>query len=154
VTFVDAVLKRLRSCAVRVYVVIRTVVGILAKHRQREQDVPGRKPNVAERAGVMEDYILTSAKVVKGAAGGPGATEPKPGETTGTAGTQRMYDVKGLDNEKLKPLAGQRVQIEGTLADVTPSSKPPAGATPSTEDLPDIRGTVIRQVSGECPPKK
>src|SRR4029453_9626260 len=66
VTFVDAVLKRLRSCAVRVYVVIRTVVGILAKHRQREQDVPGRKPNVAERAGVMEDYILTSAKVVKG----------------------------------------------------------------------------------------
>src|SRR3954468_3051278 len=41
-----------------------TIEGCL----MREQDVPGRKPNVAERAGVMEDYILTNAKVVKGTA--------------------------------------------------------------------------------------
>lgn len=32
----------------------------------READVPGRKPNVAERAGIAEDYILTRTKIIKG----------------------------------------------------------------------------------------
>ena len=39
-----------------------TVEGCLV----REKDVPGRQPNTAERAGVMEDFILTNAKIVKG----------------------------------------------------------------------------------------
>lgn len=123
-----------------------TVEGCL----MREQDVPGRKPNVAERAGVMEDYILTNTKMVKGTAPAAATTaQPKPGEATGTSGSPaRMYDVKGIDGDQLKPLAGKRVQIDGTFADVTrsPSAAP-------TEDLVDIRGTAIRPVSGECPPK-
>ena len=32
----------------------------------READVPGRKPNVAERAGIAEDYILTSTRPIQG----------------------------------------------------------------------------------------
>jgi hypothetical protein len=48
----------------------------------------------------------------------------------------------------LKPLAGKRVQIDGTFADVTKS--PTAGAT---EDLIDLRGTAIRAASGQCPAK-
>ena len=28
-----------------------------------EKDVPGMKPNVAERAGISEDYILTGVKM-------------------------------------------------------------------------------------------
>jgi hypothetical protein len=39
-----------------------TVEGCLV----REKDVPGRQPNAAERAGVMEDYLLTNAKFLKG----------------------------------------------------------------------------------------
>jgi hypothetical protein len=123
-----------------------TVEGCLV----REQDVPGRKPNVAERAGVMEDYVLTNTKIVKGSAPAGSAAEPKPGETaTGTSGRSPMYDVKGLDDGKLKTLVGQRVQIEGSFADL---SRDPS-ATPG-EDLADIRGTTIRQVPGECPPKQ
>jgi hypothetical protein len=40
----------------------------------READVPGRKLNIAERAGIGEDYILTNANVVKSSApgGAPG----------------------------------------------------------------------------------
>ena len=38
-----------------------TVEGCL----MREADVPGRRPNVAERAGIGEDYILTSTKIIK-----------------------------------------------------------------------------------------
>jgi hypothetical protein len=122
-----------------------TVEGCL----MREQDVPGRKPNVVERAGVMEDYILTHTKMVKGTAPAANTAQPRPDEATGTSGSpSRMYDVKGIDGDRLKPLAGKRVEIDGTFADVTrsPSAAP-------TEDLVDIRGTAIRQVSGECPPK-
>jgi hypothetical protein len=122
-----------------------TVEGCLV----REEDVPGRKPNVAERAGVMEDYILTNAKVIKGAAP-KGTMTPKPGEPTGTSGKLApMYDVKGIADEQLKPLAGRRVQIEGRFADV---DKTPPGAG-QTEDLVDIRGTTIRAAKGECPAK-
>jgi hypothetical protein len=39
-----------------------TVEGCL----KREADVPGGKPNVSERAGIGEDFLLTSAKVIKG----------------------------------------------------------------------------------------
>jgi hypothetical protein len=121
-----------------------TVEGCL----MREQDVPGRKPNVAERAGVMEDYILAHAKVIKGTAP-KGSTEAKPGEPTGTSGQLApMFDVKGIDADQLKPFVGQRVQIDGSFADVTKS--PTAGPT---EDLVDIRGTTIRAAKGECPPK-
>jgi len=122
-----------------------TVEGCLV----REKDVPGRKPNVAERAGVLEDYILTNAKVVKGSAP-PAAAPARPGEPTGTAGTASapMFDVKGIDDKQLKEFAGKRVQIDGTFSDVNKS----ATAGP-TEDLVDIRGTAIRAASGECPPK-
>ncbi len=47
----------------------------------REDQVPGRKPNVAERAGVLEDYILADTAVAGSAK--PGAT---PG-ATGATGT-------------------------------------------------------------------
>jgi hypothetical protein len=121
-----------------------TVEGCLV----REQDVPGRKPSVVERAGVAEDYILTSAKMIKGSAPQASA-QAKPGRPVGTAGSQApMYDVKGIDNDRLKPLVGRRVQIDGTFADLT--KDPSAGPT---EDLADIHGTTIRQVAGECPAK-
>ena len=62
-----------------------TVEGCL----MREADVPGRRPNIAERAGVGEDYILTSTKMIKGPApGGDATAEARPGDThVGTAGT-------------------------------------------------------------------
>jgi len=114
-----------------------TIEGCLV----REQDVPGRKPNVAERVGVGEDYILMSTKIVKSA--------DKPTGTSGTAGPSRMYQVKGIDDERLKPLAGKRVQVEGNLKDLDEPATPKPGA----EDIADIQGASIRQVSGDCPAK-
>ena len=122
-----------------------TIEGCLV----REQDVPGRAPNVAERAGAMEDYILTNAKVVKGSAPQVATTERRPDAPTGTSGSAgaAMFDVKGLDATQLKPMVGKRVQIDGAFSDVDKSAS--AGA----KDLIDIRGTAIRQTSGECPAK-
>jgi hypothetical protein len=122
-----------------------TVEGCL----MREQDVPGRKPNVAERAGVLEDYILTNTKIVKGSAPQASTAQARPGEATGTSGALApMYDVKGIADEQLKTLVGKRVQIDGAFGDV--SRSPSAGPT---EDLVDIRGTAIRSAAGECPAK-
>jgi hypothetical protein len=58
-----------------------------------------------------------------------------------------MYKVEGIDDEKLKQHVGRRVQIEGTLENVDRT-----GAT-GAADLAEIRGTVIRQVAGDCPAK-
>jgi hypothetical protein len=132
-----------------------TVEGCLV----REQDVPGRAPNVAERAGIREDFILTNAKVVKGPAAPDvaktaqtPATRPdatRAGQTAGTAGNlQPMYDVKELDSDRLKALVGKRVQVEGTWADVERNQ-----SAPPTNDLADIKGVSIREVAGQCPAK-
>jgi hypothetical protein len=127
-----------------------------------EKDVPGREPNVAERAGVMEDYILASARVVKGtapqtadatrAAGQPATGQPgSDAARTSGGGAQSlapMYDVKNLDGDRLKPLVGKRVQIEGRLSDTNRNE-----AAGSTKDLVDIQGANIREVPGQCAPR-
>jgi hypothetical protein len=122
-----------------------TVEGCL----MNEAEVPGRKPNVAERAGLAEDYILTHIKSVKGTLPA-GAAEAKPGAPGYTRAT--MLEVTGIDDEQLKKLVGRRAQIEGTFQNVDRLKAPPEAKTP-TDDLAEIRGTKIRQVAGECPPK-
>ncbi len=123
-----------------------TVEGCLVT----EEQVPGRKPNIAAKAGVREDYILTNALMIKGTAPKAAAAEPKPGEPVGTAGALApMFDVKGIEGSQLKQFVGKRVQIDGTFADVEKSAT--AGAA---EDLVDIKGTAIREVSGKCPVMK
>jgi hypothetical protein len=122
-----------------------TVEGCLVK----EQDVPGRKPDVAEKAGVMQDFVLTDTKIVKGSAPAGSAADPKSATApTGTSGTSTMYDVKGIDGDKLKALAGKRVQIDGSFGDLSrsPAAKP-------GQDLANINGTTIRAVPGDCPAK-
>ena len=122
-----------------------TVEGCLA----READVPGRKANIAERAGVAEDYILTSTKMIKGTAPSAGAAQPSPGETpTGTAGMKSglLYEVEGISNDELKQNVGRRVQIDGTFDNVERAQRQTPGG-----DLVQLKGTVIRQVTGECP---
>jgi hypothetical protein len=130
-----------------------TVEGCL----MREADVPGRKPNVAERAGIAEDYILSSAKMIKGSAPPPRAASTKPGEaatgTSGTRGALAMYEVEGIDEAELKKHVGRRVQIEGTFENIDRAQAAPEGKTPA-DDLVQLRGTVIRQVASECPAGK
>jgi hypothetical protein len=141
-----------------------TVEGCLV----REQAVPGREPNVAERAGVMEDYILTSVKFVKGSphasatgtSGATGATGTAAGETAGTSGIKAdaKLEVRGIDDEQLKQFVGQRVQIEGKLdpKDFAERAREKASASgEKSGDLPELNGTVIRKSSSTdpCPSK-
>ena len=120
----------------------------------REDSIPGRIPNVAEKAGVLEDYILADATTRD--SNRPldrpiaEAGQPPAGATAGLA-TGRMYKVTKLDDERLKTLVGKRVEITGTIkpdADVRPGEKP-AGF----ENLPNIEGTSIHESAGgaSCP---
>jgi hypothetical protein len=127
---------------------VTTLTGCL----YREGSIPGRTENVAEKAGVLEDYILADAapgdsnrlpdRPVAGGAQPPG------GGTAGLA-TGRMYKVTKIDDERLKPLVGKRVDVTGTIK---PDNDVRPGQPANFENLPNMEGTSIREAPGTpCP---
>jgi hypothetical protein len=112
-----------------------------------EAEIPGRTPNIAERAGVAEDYILTNATVLKGK-----PPVELPDRTGGEASNalRPMYELGGLTGDQLKPHLGHRVRIEGTFVN---TNRDP-GTEPLNDDLVELTGASIRQVPGSCPQKK
>lgn len=130
-----------------------TVTGCL----YREDQIPGRKPNVVERAGVLEDYILAGVSVAGTEArpsGTPGATG-----TSGTApSTGNMYKVEGPSDEKLKALVGKKVEVTGRIdpeggpgSTSTGAPRADRGPGPDAINLPEFEASSIREVSGTCP---
>jgi hypothetical protein len=125
----------------------------------REKDVPGRAPNVAEQAGVLEDYILAEIRPAKAEPGTPGATG-----TSGTTATNAhsMYKLELIDDDRLKAVVGKRVEVTGRIDAEAGDTKSPAATPPSTSqtdrvlgrdqiDLPEFEVTDIREVTGTCP---
>jgi hypothetical protein len=136
----------------------------------KEQDVPGRAPNVAERAGVLEDYILAVMPRESGAAptagtSGAAGTSGTSG-TAGTSGTMNarsMYKLEHIEDQKLSAVVGKRVEVTGRI-DAEAGDKAVTPATPPTTstdraigrdriDLPEFEVTAIREVAGTCPAK-
>lgn len=139
-----------------------TVQGCL----MREADVPGLEPNVVERAGVTEDFVITSARVIKGRA---------PAGQGDSASRNTMFEVEGLSENQLEPNLNRRVEIDGTIEEasdmsrdtsrspVTPRPDPtmpeperdPRTMTPPTADtagdLAQLQAKSIRTVPGDCP---
>jgi len=126
----------------------------------REQDVPGRSPNIAERAGVLEDYILA----VNGHGGQTGTagttgTESTTG-ATGATGTSagKMFKLEHADDEKLQSMVGKRVEVTGRVdaeaGDTRGTTGTPSGDQsmgPDQIELPEFEVTSIREVGGDCP---
>jgi hypothetical protein len=120
-----------------------TLVGCL----YRESAIPGRKPNVAEKAGVLEDYVLAGAM--------PGGASKNT-----TLSTGNMYKVEDIADEKLRSMVGKRVEVTGKI-DPEGSDAPgraPRGATadknpvsPDDINLPEFEATSIKESSGTCP---
>jgi hypothetical protein len=128
---------------------VTTLAGCL----YRENAIPGRTPNVAEKAGVLEDYILADAAPAperNRAGDAPIAEAGQPAGASAGLAAGRMYKVTKLDDERLKVLVGKRVAITGTIkpdSDVRSDEKPT-----NFENLPNIEGSSIREASGEpCP---
>ena len=119
----------------------------------REKDVPGRAPNPAEKAGVMEDFILTSARIKT-----PGSAAPAAEQPTGTSGVKiGMYEVKGLESNRLEEFVGQRVEIVGKVDPKDVAERAREKTNPAGEpagDLPEIQATSIKKTEGTCPAVK
>src|SRR5262245_36855572 len=97
----------------------------------KEEDVAGRTPNVAERAGGMEDYILADVKPPSQASTSPSSTAP--GATPGVAGTSGtvhpMYKLEKIADERLRSMVGKRVEVTGKIdAEHHDTARTPAGA--------------------------
>jgi hypothetical protein len=132
-----------------------TLVGCLV----REDQVPGRQPNIAERAGVLEDYILTDAQTASetGSASGTAGATGTSGSASATSNISKMYKVEGIPDERLKSLVGKRVAVSGKVDADDRREAAPTGtagaATPRTadDDMPEFEATSIREVPGSCP---
>lgn len=145
-----------------------TLVGCL----YREKDIPGRSPNVAERVGVMEDYILADAqpKAASTSADASSAASSSAtgnNDTTGAVGTSgtvtsggKMYKLEHVSDEILGSLVGKRVEVIGRIdkepGDQTSTQGGAAiaqdnSAGPDRIELAEFEVTSIQATAGTCP---
>ena len=123
----------------------------------KEADIPGRTPNVAERAGVMEDYILvTAAASATGTAGATGTSGTAGAATAATAG--KAFKLEHAADEKLSAVVGKRVEVTGRVDKGGSAAAGTTGAKPDTNpmspdqiELPEFEVTSIKEVEGTCP---
>jgi hypothetical protein len=135
-----------------------TLVGCL----YREAQVPGRTPNVVERAGVLEDYILADAVIAAGQVR-PGATPGATGTTGTVPASGNMYKVESIPDERLKALVGKKVEVTGRIdpeglpapvgrpGAATGAPTPDRGPGPDQVNLPEFEASSIREIAGTCP---
>jgi len=128
-----------------------TIVGCVFQ----EKDVPGRSPNVAEKAGIMEDYILAEVRPSS-----PAATPGAAGTSGAALGT--MYKLEHVDDSKLKAVVGKRVEVTGRIDRESGDSAAPPAAAPNPSqadkaigrdkiDLAEFEVSSIKEVPGACP---
>jgi hypothetical protein len=144
-----------------------TVTGCL----KAEKDVPGRRPNAAERAGVTDDYILTNVKMAQGSA-------------TSGIGLAAMYEIEGVAEAELQKHLNHQVEITGSLttgnamgnrgaaasgttgatgttgtagttgstgtAGTTGAARSGGNQAGANADLPELRASSIKMVAATC----
>lgn len=124
----------------------------------KEADIPGRTPNVAEKAGVLEDYILVTSASPSATAGTSGTTPPSP--TAGAAAAKmanKAFKLEKIADERLKAVVGKRVEVTGRVdaehGDAKTAGAPAADKSlgPDKIELPEFEVTTIREVEGTCP---
>ena len=144
---------------------IVTLVGCL----RREADVPGRRPDIAERAGILKDYLLTEATLSPPSVFDARTTgAPTPDTPVSTAGTPQtpvtgsIYKVEGIPSDRLRELVGKRVEVtgrideddmrevRGTAGSVTTVPGTNARIKDADGDTPEFEATVINEIGGIC----
>ncbi len=139
-----------------------------------EKDIPGRSPNVAERAGVMEDYILVpqasaSASTGTATSGTAGTSGTATSGTAGTSGAMaskhKAFKLEHAADEQLKAMVGKMVEVTGKIDAEAGDSNRATGAASSAAgsaarstgvggdqlELPEFEVTSIKEVTGTCP---
>ena len=110
------------------------VIGCL----KNEKDVAGLKPNIVERAGITEDYILTDVTL-------------SPDTKMSGLGLAIMYEIEGIAESDLKTHLNHQIEVTGRLSRVETGA---AATTASNRgDVPDFHATSFRMLAASCPMK-
>ena len=107
-----------------------TITGCL----KAKKDVPGRRPNVAEQAGVTEDYVLTSVTMASSS------------KVSGI-GVAPMYAIEGIAEAELQKHLNHQVEVTGRINQAPPE----ASQNAQNDDVPDFQATSIKMVAATCP---
>ena len=127
----------------------------------KEDAIPGRTPNVAEKAGVLEDYILVVDQTAS-ATTGTGTTG-----ATGTSGTKasmhKAFKLENIADERLSAVVGKMVEVTGRVdaeagdkartgtATGTGGTNPDRSMGPDQIELAEFEVTNLKEVEGTCP---
>ena len=101
-----------------------TIAGCLLK----EKDVAGLKPNVAERSGVTEDYILTEVKM-------------SPSSSVSGIAVSTRYKIEGITEAELQKHLNHQVELTGQLTQAERTS---------SDATPDFRATSLKMLAATC----
>ena len=105
---------------------VMTISGCL---QQREPGRTAPPANTAERAAMVEDYILSNVKM-------------SPGSTVEGIGVSTKYEVRGIIEAELKKHLNHQVELVGQI--VRPDTEKPA------DDTPDFLATTLKMLSVTC----
>lgn len=96
---------------------------------KEEKDVPGLTPNLVERVGITEDYVLTMVKMA-------------PNSTVSGIGLASKYEIEGISEAELKKHLNHEVELTGTITQATATD---------TDPTPDFKATSLKMVAATCP---
>jgi hypothetical protein len=124
----------------------------------KEEAIPGRTPNIAEKAGILEDYILVaSTDTSAGTVGTSGTTPPATGAVTPAP---KAFKLEKITDDKLQAVVGKRVEVTGRVdAEHKDMAHPPVTGAPAPDkslgpdkiELPEFEVESLREVEGTCP---
>lgn len=110
------------------------IVGCL----KAEKDVAGLKPNIVERAGITEDFILTSVNAA-------------PDSKVSALGLGTLYEIEGIAESEIKKHLNHQVEFTGRLS--TTETGAAAINAANRGDVPDFHATSMRMIAATCPAK-
>ena len=94
----------------------------------KEKEVAAATPNVAERTGVTEDYILTDVKM-------------SPSSSVSGIAVSTRYVIAGIAEAELQKHLNHQVELTGKITQAEQTS---------SDSAPDFRATSLKMLAATC----
>ena len=114
-----------------------TVTGCL----QKEADVPGFEPNVAERAGILEDYLLTNARASS-------STSTSSAQRSGAASGQSSQSASGQSSQGASGQSSQSASGQSSQSASGESSQSASGSRSQSASAGSASQGMLYKISG------
>jgi hypothetical protein len=127
-----------------------TVTGCIQREADyRRSTAAGRGGAAGTGVGTGNEFVLANATMSPaGAAATSGANPPA---ATGTAGSNRAYELTGSKEGDAAAHVGKRVEITGKMK-ASDAAGGPTASVPGSQDLklPELEVSSIRETTGTC----